>query len=194
MIAYRVVIAMDAATVSHLTARGFLLYAAQLLPDAAPVPWLSIDAYAPTTVVECNVEYEICSGFCVPAEPGQIVVIDVNGLSVRDGGSADAVSVCNDTASSRMFNMPVIVNGLGCGALGPFTIIPKSMAVIPPYDTMLLAFATKVVDTGTVLTRTSGPVLRIDLTGAPENTRAVGYAIGTGWTWDGGTWAGVYEP
>jgi hypothetical protein len=182
-----IVIVMDAGTVSSLTASGFLLHAAHQVPDAKPVPWLATRDYATNTAVAFTVQYRACAF----VELGQVVTYDQ--CLVSDDGVPGAITLYNASGGIRACSVDVVVNGVDCGTLWTGELLAEMKAVITPKERVLLVFATEPVDLGVVITRTSGPCLSVDMTGAPDNTRTVTYKQGEGWSWEG-SWAEVVPP
>jgi hypothetical protein len=173
---YEIVILMDAGTVGELAASGFLLHAAQEMPDAQPVPFLTTGDYTTTTSIAFTVQYRGCA----PVELGQRLTYD--GCIVTDDGVAGAIQLFNDTPQTRTCTIDVSVDDIDCGALATFTMVGMSAATIAPTEHVLLIFATEPVHIGPVITRTSGPYLTLDMTNAPAGRRTVRYAMGEGWS------------
>lgn len=74
-----------------------------------------------------------------------------------------------------------------------FPLYGTNLNVITPIEKVLLTFSSEPANTGQVIQQAFSTSLKIDLTGAPANTRTVNYDINKGWEWGGETWAKKYQ-
>lgn len=85
------------------------------------------------------------------------------------------------------------ISQMVAGSAKPMCAFPLSgsdLDVFAPIEKVFLMFATKQVNTGTVIEQSFGQGVFIDLTA--QNSRNLTYDIDAGWSWDGGVWAKAY--
>ena len=73
-----------------------------------------------------------------------------------------------------------------------FELHGGNLDVMEPIEKVLLMFASNTKNTGTVIYKSYGPGLMIDLT--QNQTRNVNYDINKDWEWGGASWAVEYKP
>jgi hypothetical protein len=72
-----------------------------------------------------------------------------------------------------------------------FNLYGLQLDVVAPIQQVMFMFATDQIETGTVIQKAFSTGLKIDLTNAPHNKRAVGFEINKGWSWDGEPWGSL---
>jgi hypothetical protein len=210
---YQVKIAMDLETSNFLYNGKYSLYAFKAVATAVaggkPTVWFQTMKYSTKTNIAWMVQYEaytssseirsgvtIDASFTVPINLGQLLSVN-NGTGtgvVTNAGSPGTVSIYNATNTDFTCGISQQTNGAESQPMCAFPLIGTEKDVIAPIEKVLLMFATKTVNTGTVIEKAYGPGVLIDLTGAPANTREVSYKKSNGWDWGGYAWASSTLP
>ncbi|HEU0249812.1 MAG TPA: hypothetical protein VFR48_03715 [Solirubrobacteraceae bacterium] len=210
---YEVTIGMAAATAAALSTEGAWLYALLAVETSnratLPVVWLQSRRYSEKTTVRwpgacaaytspgrdsIGVGARIDPGFSVPISTGQLLTIDQptgTGQVTQPGPSAKALAIFNQTTTPFTAGVSQKLDGV----FMPICTLPlygQSVELIVPLEQILLAFSTRPMTPGTVVTLLLGPGMLIDLTGASE--RSVQYDINRGWSCGGQTWGRAVAP
>jgi hypothetical protein len=209
---YRINISIDQASLDALYRSKYSLYGLLAFqssdPSGMPLVWFRSQAYSMRNVIELPGSCEaytsfstatspdrvIRAGFSVPILPGQLLTLAGPGGTGRVGPGAyspEAISILNGLA------IP-----FGCGISLAFDGTPSPICLLPLYGSavqslaalpqILLMFSTASFAPGTVVAKTSGPGLLVDLGQVEAPT--VGFDINRGWRWDDGApWATSVE-
>jgi hypothetical protein len=205
---YKVNISMPVGTVDALNKGNYQLYGfkavATTMGGGAPLVWFATSSFSTSTAVQWTTQYqgytslsEIVNGVTINASFSANMdlkqTLNVTGKtgtgSVVTGGVDSALSINNQTVNPFTCGISEQQGSNPPTPLCAFPLYGGGLDVIAPIEKVLLTFATKQVNTGTVIEKAYAPGYLIDLTGAPGNTRAVGFDINLGWSNDGGVWA-----
>lgn len=212
---YRVTIEMPDDTVKDLLAGKFILYAFKAVKSSMgggkPLVWTETKIYKKTTEIEWTVNYAAYTSESEELSPGRVVratsSYDIKTsqiLTVKEGGIGkittngipNAIEIVNQT--NQKFTCGISQRQESQSTPNPMCAFPLyggNLDVIVPIEKIMLIFATKPVNTGTVIEQSFGPGIVIDLTEAPKASddakeRAVTYDINTNWGFaTGETWA-----
>jgi len=214
MSGYQITIQMSDATVDGLQGDGYQLYAFKAVEGSGggvPVVWFSSSTFSQSTVVSWTEAYQAYTAQAMqlgsnvtistlasyPIELGeQLNVTNPEGTGVVVSGGPDpqAIAVLNQTANPPTPGTPMtcgISQQQGDGSYQPLCAFPLTgvgLDLIVPIEKVFLMFATLPVNTGTVIEKSYGPGVLVDLTSA--NQQSVAYDIDAGWTPQ--PWAAVY--
>lgn len=202
---YGIKIAMSQATVAALSAGNYSLYGFKAVQTSvgggAPLVWFQSNSFGLVTTVDWDVQYEAYTSRSqiVPnglitglssyeIDLGQQLSIDTpQGTgSVGAGNTPLGIEIHNETTTPVTCGISEVVGGTA-EPLCAFPLYGKGLDAIVPIQKVMLTFATKQVNTGTVIEKAYSESLLVDLTSA--NQRAVSYDINTGWEWGGYAWA-----
>ncbi|AQR60923.1 hypothetical protein BZG35_04090 [Brevundimonas sp. LM2] len=201
---YVIEISLPSDTVTALKGEKFALHGFKAVKSriggAAPLVWFSDPSFLTTTKVAWTEQYQayisdtkiISDGTIVASAAaditlGQTANVDVDGnLETVSEGTASAISILNESSTQYTAGISQKV----AGSANPMCAIPlhgNMLDVVVPIEKVLLTFASRTVNTGTVIYKAYAPSLLIDLT--EKSTRKVNFDINEGWSWDDGTWA-----
>jgi hypothetical protein len=173
----------------------------------SPLVWFQTGTFATSTFVDWTVQYEsftsqsdIIPGGVVratnhyPTDLGQTLHVtgDRGTGQVVQGGTSGAVSIQNDTEGEFTCGISQAQFTGQSTPMCAFPLYGGNLDVIAPIEKVLLMFASKPLNTGTVVMRAYTPSVLVDLTGA--RSRLVNYDINKGWSWGGATWAQQVKP
>jgi hypothetical protein len=211
MTQYATTINMSAATANALSQGKFWLYGFKAVKGGGsgrPLVWFATQTYSTNTSLQWEETYYAYTSLTASIAPNtkitasNIYKVDLGdtlnvmhsdgvGQPVRSG-TPDVISIVNQTTTQFTCGLaqtdPTGATALMCA----FTLYGENTDEIAPIEKILLMFATKQVNTGTVIEQAFGPGMSIDLTGAPPvngiPTRSVNYDINTQWSWDNSEW------
>ena len=206
---YGVKIKMSQETVDALSTGGYFLYGFKSIQANAgggrPLVWFRSVDFGLETDVSWEIEYQAYTSRSHIIPGGQI-----KGLSPYDialgqrlevespqgtgnvvDGSAGTISIENLTDSQVTCGISEVVNGTA-QPLCAFPLYGNGMDVMVPIQKVMLTFATKEVNTGTVVEKAYSQSILIDLTAKTERT--VTFDINKGWAWGGFNWAQAIRP
>jgi hypothetical protein len=103
-------------------------------------------------------------------------------------GTSSAISIYNETTTPFTCGISQSDPNGNITTMCAFNLYGGGLDVIAPIEQVLFMFATDQINTGTVIEKAFSPGLKVDLTGAPANTRDVSYDINNGWAWGGEPW------
>jgi hypothetical protein len=208
---YKVIITMTEDTVKKLKNGGFFLYGFKAVQSEAgggyPLVWFKSQTFGLQTIVAWQVQYqaytsleEIVTGGTITAsnpydaDLGDILYVETqNGMgSIIQGGPTSSISIKNQTQTEFTCGISE-VGPEGSKPMCAFPLYGMHANTITPIEKVVLTFASEPVNTGQVIQQAFSTSLKIDLTGAPGNSRTVEYAINTGWKWGGSPWAKQIE-
>jgi hypothetical protein len=190
-------IEMDGVTVAALAHSGCRLhgFVAVRCADAAgrPLLWLHTDHYAMTTRVRAPSAWEaytstqpleegmpVRAGCHAPAAPGHTLVArEPRSGEVLEMGSADAISILNDTTTQLTCGLA----SAGEGAPAPIFAVPLYggfLQRIAPLRTLLLCFSSAPAEAGTAVREATGPGVLVDLD--TPAARRLRFHINEGWS------------
>lgn len=203
MATYRIIINMSDETVRELDELGFSLYAFKAVQAtgsaARPLVWFVSETYSAETRVEWETVFQAYSSFSeiVPKgsvtaranygiDLGQTFIIDSEqGVGrVEQEGTETAITISNDVTRRFTCGISQETNGVFAQVCAA-PIISGATNTFVPVEKVLLLFATESYDTGTVIIRSFGPGVLVNMTGAPGNTRTVSYSVKDRWTFSG---------
>lgn len=193
-------------TVATLTRLKYSLYGFKAVKTAnagSPLVWFQTNIFGHNTDLSWNEQYkaytsqtEIREGVTItgttsyPIELGQTLeVTGDNGTGRVDRkGNPNAIHIHNQTAKRFTSGISQVPSGSKDAApMCAFDIFGDFTNSMTPVAKVLFLFASTGTNTGTVIFSSYGPGILIDLSGATY--RQVNYALDSGWTWGGGTWA-----
>lgn len=201
---YQVQIAMPQDTVTSLSGGGYSLYAFKAVQSSqangVPVVWFKTNTYSIQTTVNWQVNYQAYTGSetdipngtisanaSYPATLGQ--QLNVTGQqgtgAVVAGGPATAISIMNQTSVPFTCGISQVIDGKS-NPMCAFPLYGNGLDVMAPIEKVLLMFASKQVNTGTVIEKAYSQGVLIDLTG--DNQRMVNFDINAGWSWGNYSW------
>jgi len=209
---YQVNISMSVDSANALRNGNYYMYGFKAVAASqgggAPLVWFQSQTYSTSTNVEWETQYQAYTSSSAIIPNGQITAsfsddIDLNQTlqvtsdtgtgTVVASGTQSAISILNQTSSPFTCGISEVYEGQA-NAMCAFPLYGNGMDVIAPIEKVLLTFATKQVNTGTVIEKAYSQGFLIDLTGAPSNTRDVFFDINQGWSCGGCTWAEQVPP
>lgn len=211
---YTVTIDMSQETVTALNDRGYFLYVFKGVKaeggskGAAPLVWIKSQTFSLKTEIKWTVDYQaytsikeikpntvITASASYPMNLGQTLKVDSNSGTgtVIQGGTIGAVTINNRTETQFSCGMTV-KSGNDSNPICALPLYGKSEDIMAPIEKILMMFATKDVNTGTVIEKSITDSIFIDMTGATGNKRMVEYQINKSWSWDKGAWAQTFDP
>lgn len=200
---YGVQITMDQATVTALASGNYSLYGFKAVQTTVgggmPLVWFKSTSYGLTTDVNWQIQFEaytsqsqIIPGGQItglnsyPATLGQQLVVDSpQGTGTIQQGTPGNIAVMNQTSNPFTCGISEVVNGTA-EPLCAFPLYGNGLDAMVPIEKVMLTFATKQVNTGTVIERAYSQSILVDLTSATQ--RAVSFDINKGWSWGGYGW------
>lgn len=201
---YGITINMSAATVTALSQGNYSLYGFKAVQSSVgggkPLVWFQSDKFGLNTQVSWQIQYqaytsqsaiipggEIDGLSSYDADLGQKLTITTpQGTgSVGQGDTARGIEILNGTTSPVTCGISEVVQGQA-KPLCAFPLYGKGLDAMVPIQKVMLSFATKQVNTGTVIEKAYSESLLIDLTSASQRT--VNFDINTGWSWGGYAW------
>ncbi|HYW08166.1 MAG TPA: hypothetical protein VE913_14480 [Longimicrobium sp.] len=214
---YRISIKMEQATATTLADNGFSLYAFKAVQGAgkgAPVVWFSSQDIGLATTIDWSESYQaytsrteaIAAGATITADNaypsglGGILTIDesIGTGAVTDGGDPRGIAINNTTDTQFVCGISQLRNGV-YAPIAAFPLFGNNEDLLVPVEKVFLMFASRTVDTGTVIEKSFGSGMMIDLTGAtPDATGVVGrqvaYDLNKGWDDSNAPWGVAYAP
>lgn len=209
---YTVKIQMSTDSVVQLTDNGFHLYAFKGVATSAaggePLVWFDTRTFSTITNLIWETQYEaytskseiipngyIEASFNAGIDLDQTLkVTSTSGVGeVVAGGNPGAISILNQTSEPFTCGISQLVDNES-NSLCAFPLFGNGLDVMAPIEKVLLMFATQTVNTGTVLEKSFSTSFFIDMTGAPQQTRAVNFDINLGWSCSGCVWANQFPP
>jgi hypothetical protein len=204
---FQVTINLDAQTVTDLTNDGFLLYGFKGLdgpPQAAPVVWFSTDQFSENNQIIWQEQYggytsrttpvapmaKIVAEASAPMNLGQLMTIGDGGVPTvtndQDGGVIEILNGTNTKFTCGVTVLNPVTNS--ANPICAFELFPGNLEEFLPIEKIFLMFATKPVDTGTVIEQSFGPGILIDMTGQTAPV-VVSYttSLANGWSGPGNT-------
>jgi hypothetical protein len=207
---YQIEITMTDDTVARLQKNGFTLYgfkAVRTAGSGVPVIWFQTTSFSLTTSVQWTASYQAYTSHSQITPGGQVTAVtsydigldqvlavsDPRGTGeVGPGGNPGGISILNETRTPFTCGIAQQLED----AYAPTCAIPLFggfLDVIVPVEKVFLMFSPVSMDTGTVVERSSGPGILIDLTGV--SGRTVGFDADNGWSWAGhAPWAKAFPP
>jgi hypothetical protein len=208
---YQVVINMSQDTVTKLKNGKFFLYGFKAVQSQEgggyPLVWFKSQTIGLQTVVAWQTEYQVYTSLQeiipngtitasnpYPADLGETLYVEseTGAGAVLQGGPSTSISIQNQTETEFTCGISE-VGPEGTKPMCAFPLYGTNLNVITPIEKVLLTFSSSPVNTGQVIQQAFSTSLKIDLTGAPANTRTVKYDINKGWEWGGATWAKKFE-
>jgi hypothetical protein len=208
---YQVNITMDQNTADTLNAQGFQLYGFKAVSGSAnglPVVWFSTDTFGLSTVVTWTESYRAFTSRNANVGPNTKVSVDndydaalgdiltvtspTGTGQVTDGGPAGAISVLNSTSTPFSCGISQLQSDGTYAPLAVFPLFGNNEDEMVPVEKVFLMFASATVDTGTVIEKSFGSGILIDLTGV--SSRSVSYDLNASWSDNQGTWGTVFPP
>lgn len=203
--AYQINITLPQDTVNGLDNGKYSLYGFKAVQaseaNGVPVVWFKSDVFGKTTTVSWDVYYQGYTSQEAIIPDGTIdasnaydmtlgQVLDVNGSSgqgvVKGGPSPTAIAINNTQSNEFTCGISQLVGG-NSNPMCAFPLYGNQEDVIAPIEKVLLMFATKQINTGTVIEKAYSQGVMIDLTS--DNERLLDYDINLGWSWGGFSWA-----
>ena len=202
---YGIDIDMPPATVQALQSGNYSLYAFKAVKfaqwGAAPLVWSrqGPGQYSTRTQVAWEARYfaysstsgiipngKVTASASLEVQLGQTVAVRDGGyLSVSWQGPPQAISFNNGPYGEFTCGISQLAGG-SANPVCAFPMMRHTSSFITPVEKVLLMFSAMTADTGTVIERSPGPGVLVDLTGS--NKRAVSYDINKGWAWGGSSW------
>jgi hypothetical protein len=203
---------MSKETAEDLNASGYTLHAFQVVSTnddgAMPTVWMSTKGYSLTTTLTWSDEIvayssttaiaagaTVAVGFSVGIAPGQMLTIESGTGTgpVTADGLQDAVGVLN--SSGQRFTVGVSASGKV--QENEQAVMPLCAAALHGQDLKLFELTSKVLfvvsgslaTPGTIVSRSSGPGVMLDFSGAPGGERSLTYDSDAGWSWNEAAWA-----
>jgi hypothetical protein len=214
---YRISIAMDQTTADTLTDNEFSLYvfkAVQGSGKGAPVVWFSSQDIGLATSIDWSESYQaytsrtevIAAGATITADNsydsvlgGVLTVTEKIGTgAMTDGGDPRGISIINSTDTQFVCGISQLQNGV-YAPIAAFPLFGNNEDLLVPVEKVFLMFATRTVDTGTVIEKSFSSGMMIDLTGATPDAkgvvgRQVTYDLNKGWDDSNAPWGVAYPP
>ncbi|HEX8432128.1 MAG TPA: hypothetical protein VF625_12620, partial [Longimicrobium sp.] len=208
---YRVSITMQQATANTLTDNGFSLYAFKAVQGTgkgAPVVWFSSQDIGLATTIDWSESYQaytsrtevIAAGATITADNsydsdlgGILTVNETIGTgAVTEGGDPRGISINNTTETQFVCGISQLQNGV-YAPIAAFPLFGLNENLLVPVEKVFLMFATRTLDTGTVIEKAFSSGMMIDLTGATPDakgvvSRQVAYDVNTGWDDSNAPW------
>ncbi len=202
---YSVSIQMDAHTVSALSAGNYSLYGFKAVQSSvgggAPLVWFQSNKYGTSTNVGWEVQYQAYTSQSDIIPGGEITGLSPYNIdlaqklsittpqgtgSVGAGNTPLGIEILNETTTPVTCGISEVVEGKA-EPLCAFPLYGNGLDSIVPIQKVMLTFATKQVNTGTVIEKAYSQSILIDLTSA--NSRTVTFDINNGWSWGQFAWA-----
>jgi len=208
---YQVNITMLQDTADTLCAQNYQLYAFKVVngpSNGLPVVWFSTSTFGLSTAITWSESYRVFTSRSATVGPNTKVLVDndydaalgdlltVNSPTgtgvVTDGGPAGAISATNITSTAFSCGISQLQSDGTYAPLALFPLYGNMEDEMVPVEKVFLMFASATVDTGTVIEKSFGSGIMIDLTGAA--TRSVSFDLNNGWSDSHGTWGTLYPP
>jgi len=206
---YKVNITIDDDSLKTLKADGFNLYAFRAVKgpqNGQPLVWYSrpatkifassniswkvnYGAFVSLSDGKLNVQHTIPNGAEFDTREdkvinlGQKMIVDGSGnVSVTPDGVADTIAITNNNKNEAYVCGISEYKNNAFNPMCAFPLIQNNSDLITPIAQIVLMFATDTVRTATVVERSLGPGIVIDLTSSPE--RSVSYSVSGTWKAD----------
>jgi|1186.fasta_scaffold08804_2 hypothetical protein len=208
---YQVNITMNQNTADTLCSQGYQLYGFKAVSgpgNGRPVVWFSTSTFGLSTAVTWTESYRVFTSRSASVGPNTKVSVDndydaalgdlltVNSPTgtglLTNGGPAGAISVVNSTSNPFSCGISQLQSDGTYAPLAAFPLFGNNEDEMVPVEKVFLMFASDTVDTGTVIEKSFGSGILIDLTGAA--TRSVSYDLNASWSDNQGTWGTVFPP
>lgn len=203
---YQIKIAMDQPTVEHLINGGYSLYAFKAVntgnKGGVPLVWFKTTKFSAGMEIDWSVAYEAYTSSSDSISGGTVTASNHSSVdlgqtfSVTDASGAGAISATGTPQAIQIANSSGVpfVCGISqpvAGVSTPLCAFPlagQDMDIIAPIQQVVLVFAAKQFNTGSVIEQAFGQGVVIDLTAVP--TRSLTFEQNAGWSWaTGETWA-----
>jgi hypothetical protein len=196
---YSITILMSAETADELKNQGYSLFGFKAVlagapAGAAPLVWFSSTAFGKKVTVSWTEQYEaysstqqIAAGVTIDASNSypidlgqQLAISESSGTgSVVNGDVPTAIEISNTSKTLLTCGIGQMINGIA-NPLCAFPLHGVGTDVITPIEKVMLTFATKMVNTGTVTEQAFEEGALFDLTG--NNNVTVTFDIDKGWS------------
>lgn len=206
---YGISIEMDDETVNALSGGNYSLYGFKAVQSSVgggmPLVWFQSNEFGLSTEVHWEVQYEAYTSRSAIIPGGQIKGLSSYPIdlaqklsittpqgtgTVAAGNTPRGIEVLNETTTPVTCGISEVVEGKA-EPLCAFPLYGKGLDAIVPIQKVMLSFATKQVNTGTVIEKAYSQSLMIDLTSA--SSRTVTFDINDGWSWGNYAWAQAIE-
>lgn len=202
---YGITIEMSQDTVSALSNGNYSLYGFKAVQSSvgggAPLVWFQSNSFGLSTDVDWQIQYEAYTSRSEIIPGGQIkglssyeidlgqqltITTPQGSGSVGSGDTPLGIEIYNETTTQVTCGISEVVGGTA-EPLCAFPLYGTGLDAIVPIQKVMLTFATKQVNTGTVIEKAYSQSILVDLTSA--NQRKVNFDINEGWSWGGFSWA-----
>lgn len=208
---YTITIDMSQATVENLSQYGYYLYAFKAVGSSIsggqPTVWVQTQNFSLTTEVTWQEQFSaytstntnlsdgtrITASATYPINLGSTLqVTSSTGTgSVVTTGIAGAIEIASQV--NNQFTCGIgQTSSAGTNILCALPLFGNNIDAIQPIEKVLLTFATKAMNTGTVVYQAFAPALLVDMTGATDNSRTVSYDLNSNWQANTAGWATQY--
>lgn len=202
---YSITIAMSQETVAALSGGNYSLYGFKAVQSSigggAPLVWFQSNSFGLSTDVNWEIQYQAYTSQSAIIPGGQITGLSSYDIdlgqqlaittpqgtgTVGTGNTPLGIEVANGTTTPVTCGISEVVAGVA-EPLCAFPLYGNGLDAMVPIQKVMLTFATKQVNTGTVIEKAYSQSILVDLTSA--NQRAVSFDINNGWSWGGFSWA-----
>lgn len=202
---YGITIQMDDTTVTKLSGGNYSLYGFKAVQSSvgggAPLVWFQSNKFGLATAVDWQVQYQAYTSQSAIIPNGRITGLSSYNIdlaqklsittpqgtgTVGTGETPLGIEVLNETNTEVTCGISEVVNG-AAEPLCAFPLYGNGLDAMVPIQKVMLTFATKQVNTGTVIEKAYSQSILVDLTSA--NQRVVTFDINDGWSWGGFSWA-----
>jgi len=208
---YSITIDMSQDTVNNLAQYGYYLYAFKAVGSSIsggqPTVWVQTQNFSLTTNVTWEEQFsaytstntnlsdgtKITASATYPINLGSVLqVTSSTGTgSVVTSGIAGAIEIQSQV--NNQFTCGIgQTSSAGTNILCALPLFGNNIDAIQPIEKVLLTFATKAMNTGTVVYQAFAPALLVDMTGATGNARTVSYDLNSNWQANTAGWATQY--
>ncbi|MEU1630271.1 hypothetical protein ABZ746_34230 [Streptomyces sp. NPDC020096] len=195
---YTVTINLDDDTVNALTDNGYHLCGFKAVQSQAaagkPLVWFTTEKFQNRIDIRWQVNYTAyISTTTDPDNNTQIVASSQTAIALGQTWELPGSKIVGDPGMIGIHNTTQTPYTCGLAQAGDASTAPALICAFPlygggldaiiPIEKVLLTFATKPVNTGTVFEQSFTPSILIDLTAASANTRTVSYDMNKNWSW-----------
>lgn len=196
---YSIIINMSAETANDLKNGNFSLFGFKAVSTAAPsgaapLVWFTSQAFGLQVSVNWSEQYEaytstqqieagvtILASNSYPADLGQqLKVSQASGTgTVVNGDTPTAIEILNVSGTQLTCGIGQMVNG-AANPLCAFPLYGEGMDIIAPIEKVMLTFANKQVNTGSVIEQAFSQGVLLDLTA--NHNATITFDINAGWS------------
>jgi hypothetical protein len=208
---YNITIDMSQDTVNNLAQYGYYLYAFKAVGSSIsggqPTVWVQTQNFSLTTEVTWEEQFsaytstntnltdgtKITASATYPINLGSTLqVTSSTGTgNVVTTGIAGAIEIASQV--NNQFTCGIgQTSSAGTNILCALPLFGNNIDAIQPIEKVMLTFATKAMNTGTVVYQAFAPALLVDMSGAPGNSRTVSYDLNSNWQSNTAGWATQY--